>query len=402
MKNKIIFVLILFTITSVNAQSDYQKVQNFKIKVKEISVSIENVNGYEKLDSLNLVIDSLKEASSTDEELLDKSLYPENYSSTFDKLENKLKTYRANFANVGDLKAQVISLQNRLDRLSDENSDLLKQIKAYQKANGSGQASATELRRLVANLQSKLKQRDELVRGLVDSLLSDYMQHPMTLNDAEKQQLYEKIQTGNLFYNIEKTIRDNMDFLKATELSADDLGQLKQDQIQFYNMWKKTGRKLADVYMDEDEKTGEVAYITNLFAQWNQKINKELWDRVYQSLKSNQVKVEQFTDGDEFTNSLLEYIDETKAGASQEEFNKFEDDVWTETLRASWLPILVNNKMITTAQRDSIETAVDEWKAMYETETPIYWYIAIAIIIIIFLLIFLPRGKKNKPLAEQK
>lgn len=402
MKNKIIFVLILFTITSVNAQSDYQKVQDFKTKVKEISVSIENVNGYEKLDSLNLVIDSLKEASSTDEELLDKSLYPENYSSTFDKLENKLKTYRANFANVGDLKAQVISLQNRLDRLSDENSDLLKQIKAYQKANGSGQASATELRRLVANLQSKLKQRDELVRGLVDSLLSDYMQHPMTLNDAEKQQLYEKIQTGNLFYNIEKTIRDNMDFLKATELSADDLGQLKQDQIQFYNMWKKTGRKLADVYMDEDEKTGEVAYITNLFAQWNQKINKEIWDRVYQSLKSNQVKVDQFTDGEEFTNSMLKYIDETKAGASQEEFNKFEDDVWTETLRASWLPILVNNKMITTAQFDSIETAVDEWKAMYETETPIYWYIAIAIIIIIFLLIFLPRGKKNKPLAEQK
>jgi len=403
MKNKtIIMLLMLFAVVSINAQSDYQKVQDLKNKVEEISESIENVTGYEKLDSLKLIIDSLKQASSTDKELFDKSLYPENYSSTFEKLESKLKRYRANFADVGELKAQVISLQNQLTRLNDENTQLLKQIKDYQNVGESNSASARELRRLVSDLKTKLKQRDELVRSLVDSLLSDFMQHPMTLNDAEKQQLYEKIQTGNLFYNMEKTIRDNMEFLKATELSTDDLGQLKQDQIQFYNMWEKTGPKLAEVYMKKDEKTGEVAYITNLFSQWNQKINKKIWDRIYQSLRSNQVKVEQFTDGEEFTNNLLIYINETKANASQEEFNKFEDDVWTETLRANWLPILVNNKMITIAQRDSLEDAVNEWEKMYETETPIYWYVAIAIIIIIFLLIFIPKGKKNKPLAEQK
>lgn len=403
MKNKIIIVMVtLFAVLSITAQSDYQKVQNFKNKVEDINASIERVQGYEVYDSLNTVIDSLRQAYANDKELLDKSLYPDDFNSIFEKLENKLKTYRANFASVGDLKAQVVSLQNQLNRMNDENSELLEQIRQYQRVGGSDKASVNELKRLVVDLRTKLKKRDDLVRGLVDSLLSDYMQHPMTLNDAEKQQLYEQIETGNLFYNVEKTVRDNMDFLKATELSADDLGQLKEDQVQFYNMWKKTGQKLADVYMDQGEKAGEVAYITNLFSQWNQKINKEIWDNVSQSIRDNGFKVKGFNDGEEFTSSLLDFLDEAKTEMSESDYDKFEDLVWTEELRAKWLPILIDNNMLTVAQRDSIKEALDEWGALYETETPIYWYIAIAVIIIVFLLIFIPKGKKNKPLAEQK
>ena len=403
MKNKIIIIFSLFfVVVSLQAQSDYQKVQDFKNKVKEISLSIDSVLTVEKLDSLQQVIDLLKDAYSDDKELLDKSLYPDDFAKTFEKLENKLKTYRANFADVGELKAQVVSLQNQLNQLSDENTKLLEQIREYQKVGGSDKASVAELKRLVADLKSKLKQRDELVRGLVDSLLSDYIQHPMTLNDAERQQLYEKIETGNLFYNVEKTIRDNMEFLKATELSADDLGQLKEDQVQFYNMWKKTGPKLADVYMDKGEKAGEVAYITNLFSQWNQKINKEIWDNVNQSIRDAGIAVVPFTDSEEFSKSMLDYIADAKVNASEEEYDKFEDLVWTEELRAKWLPILIDNGMLTVAQRDTIQSAIDDWGELYESETSIFWYVAIAIIVIVLLLIFIPKGKKSKPLSEQK
>lgn len=59
-------------------------------------------------------------------------------------------------------------------------------IKEYQSVGGEDARSINELRRLVSDLRKSLKERDELVRSIVDSLLADFVKHPMTLNEAEK------------------------------------------------------------------------------------------------------------------------------------------------------------------------------------------------------------------------
>jgi magnesium-transporting ATPase (P-type) len=154
--------------------------------------------------------------------------------------------------------------------------------------------------------------------------------------------------------------------------------------------------------MNKGEKAGEVAYITNLFAQWNQKVDQEIWNRVQADLRESEMKLKPFANGDEFTSNLLEYINESKISASQSDYEKFESSIWTQKLKAAWLPILIDNGMLTVKQKELMQTAVDDWGSMYEEETPIYWYIAIVVIVLIIVLIFVPKWKKkNKPLAGQ-
>ncbi|WKZ69749.1 MAG: hypothetical protein QY331_00610 [Melioribacteraceae bacterium] len=396
-------ILMLFVMTGVAiAQSDYQKVESFKDEIAQLRLDIHNAKSLAELDSLRNTINSLKQKHLAEKDLLDKSMYPENYNSTFSKLQEAIDLRREDFTQIETLQTEVVTLKSELEILNEKNTELLSKIKEYQSIGGKDAQSINELKRLVANLRQSLKERDELVRSIVDSLLSDFVKSPMSLNEAERQQVFEKVETGNLLYNIEKTIRDNMEFLKATQLNAEDLGEVKEEQIQFHNMWKRIGPKLADVYMDKGEKAGEVAYITNLFAQWNQRLDREIWERVYQVFRSNNLKVTPFSNGNEFTNNVLEFIENEKISGSQESYITFEDSVWTEQLRTTWIPVLIDNEMITTEQRDTIQTAINNWEGMYGAETPIYWYVAIAIIVIVFLLIFIPKWKKkSKPLAEQ-
>jgi uncharacterized integral membrane protein len=375
-----IVILLVFVSGAAFAQSDYERVQNFKNEIAQIRTEIKKASTLAELDSLQFVMDELRDKYRTDQELLDKSLYPENYMSTFANLRDELE----------------------LRKLNEKNTELLSKIKEYQSVGGEDARSINELRQLVSDLRQSLKKRDRLVRSIVDSLLADFVKHPMTLNEAEKQQMFEKVETGNLFYNIEKTIRDNMEFLRTTQLQAEDLGEVKENQVLFYNTWKKIGPKLADVYMNKGEKAGEVAYITNLFAQWNQKVDQEIWNRVQADLRESEMKLKPFANGDEFTSNLLEYINESKISASQSDYEKFESSIWTQKLKAAWLPILIDNGMLTVKQKELMQTAVDDWGSMYEEETPIYWYIAIVVIVLIIVLIFVPKWKKkNKPLAGQ-
>lgn len=398
----LIVIMLVFTSGAAFAQSDYEKVQNFKNEIAQIRTEIKNASTLAELDSLQFVMDELRDKYSADQELLDKSLYPENYMSTFANLRDELELRKGDFTQIESLQSEVDTLKSELEKLNEKNTELLSKIKEYQSVGGEDARSINELRRLVSDLRQSLKERDELVRSMVDSLLADFVKHPMTLNEAEKQQVFEKVETGNLFYNIEKTIRDNMEFLRTTQLQAEDLGEVKESQVLFYDTWKKIGPKLADVYMNKGEKAGEVAYITNLFAQWNQEVDQEIWSRVQTDLRESGIKLKPFVNGEAFTTNLLEYINESKITASQSDFEKFEDSVWSQKLRGAWLPILIDNEMITAEQKEALQAAVNDWESMYEEETPIYWYIAIVVIVLVFVIIFVPKWKKkNKPLAEQ-
>ena len=398
----LIVILLVFTSGAAFAQSDYEKVQNFKNEIAQIRTEIKNASTLAELDSLQFIMDELRDKYSADQELLDKSLYPENYMSTFANLRDELELRKGDFTQIESLQSEVDTLKSELEKLNEKNTELLSKIKEYQSVGGEDARSINELRRLVSDLRQSLKKRDELVRSMVDSLLADFVKHPMTLNEAEKQQVFEKVETGNLFYNIEKTIRDNMEFLRTTQLQAEDLGEVKESQVLFYDTWKKIGPKLADVYMNKGEKAGEVAYITNLFAQWNQEVDQEIWSKVQADLRESGIKLKPFVNGEAFTTNLLEYINESKITASQSDFEKFEDSVWSQKLRGVWLPILIDNEMITAEQKEALQAAVNDWESMYEEETPIYWYIAIVVIVLVFVIIFVPKWKKkNKPLADQ-
>ncbi|MFN3693433.1 MAG: hypothetical protein ACK4UV_00370, partial [Ignavibacterium sp.] len=70
------------------AQSDYEIVQNFKNRYQQFEQQIKNAVTVEDLNNLRGEIERFKNEFSTYKELLDKSLYPDNFEKSFDKLGN--------------------------------------------------------------------------------------------------------------------------------------------------------------------------------------------------------------------------------------------------------------------------------------------------------------------------
>lgn len=401
----ILFIILLSGLSF--AQSDYEKVQNFKNEIAEIQAGIENADSLAVLDSLENEIEQLREEYKEDIELLDKSLYPDNFNTTFTKLNNALSLRRNDFTQIVELEVEVDRLKGELEKLNDKNTELLAEIRNYREIGGSPE----EIKNLVNELKITLRKRDQLVRGMVDSLLAEFVNHPMTLSEAEKQEVYEKIETGKLFYNIEKTVRDNIEFLRVTALEAADLGQIKEDQRRFYNLWKKLGPKIAETYSGDRNQSGEVAYITNLFSQWEQELDEEIWKDIHTIFIRNEIEIDDFESGEEFVERVTGYIDnqieefdELGYDESYNNFNKFTEVIWKEELRSDWMPILINNEMLTVEQYETVKNKIEEWEKVYDVESSTWWYFVIIIVIVILLIVvFVYRNKmKKKPLEKEE
>ena len=402
MKTVKLLMLIFVLSAAMYAQSDYEKVQNFKKELSSFQGKIERADSAAVLDSLQAELNDLKKKYKNDVELLNKSLYPDDYNTSVAKVENAIKLRRTDFTQIEELVVEVGRLKGEMEKLNDKNTDLLSEIKRYQAIGGSPE----QVQNLISQLRKTLKQRDELVREMVDSLLIDFVNHPMTLNEAEKQEVYDKIETGKLFYNIEKTIRDNMEFLRVTTLKPDDLGEVKEDQVQFFRLWKKVGPKIADTYSGTKNKSGEVAYINNLFSQWEQKVDNEIWKDVQTVFVKNNIDIEKFDSGEEFVDNVTAYIQEQmesfdKLGydESYNNYTKFADDVWKEDLRSSWLPILVDNEMLTVDQYEAVNTKIDEWESIYDVESSTWWYFIVIIVVVVLLIagfVFRKSAKKKR------
>jgi len=85
--NKITLLLILLVFTNqLFAQSDYDLVKSFKQKYKQLEEAITKTKTLEELNSIVADIDRFRNEYIEQKALLDKSLYPDNFDKTFEKL----------------------------------------------------------------------------------------------------------------------------------------------------------------------------------------------------------------------------------------------------------------------------------------------------------------------------
>jgi hypothetical protein len=139
MKNKILLivfatVILLGIIPALHAQSDYETVQNFKQKYHQIEKDIKNSQSLEGLDEVYNRINSLKDEYASYHELLDKSLYPDNFNKSFDKLVNVYNTRKKDFTQIDILQTQVTGLKEQLDSLNRYNEELIKRVELLEKS----------------------------------------------------------------------------------------------------------------------------------------------------------------------------------------------------------------------------------------------------------------------------
>src|SRR3989339_2159361 len=271
MKTKIFLgILFLFVISaSIFAQSDYETVQNFKRQHKQIVEAIKNAVSPDDCNIIEEKINNLRNEFEGNKALLDKALYPDNFESSFEKIESAFQSKRTDLAQINILTTQVGTLQEQVLMLNQKNEDLMKRISDLTLKSEKDQADIANLKKLVSQLRGNINQRDLLVRDLVDSLLVEFIKSPQNLSPKESQAIMSKVNNANLFYNIERTIADNIQFTKVTQMTADDYSQMKKQYTDFDKVWKQIGPRLSSVYLNKKQKKSEIAQIDSLFIQWN-------------------------------------------------------------------------------------------------------------------------------------
>lgn len=405
MKTKIIlFALISFFAFNVNAQSDYEKTQSFKKQYKQLEDAIKNASSLEECELIHENILKLKNDFTADKVLLDKTLYPENFESSFAKIEKAVEVRKSDFTQIVELSTEVGSLKTQVTELSEENQNLIGKIKQLNLKADKDAATISSLQKLVAQLKANIQQRDLLVRDIVDSLLSEFIKTPSTLNDAEKQAIISKIDSRNLFYNIQRTIADNVQFMKVTQMLPQDLSEMKQQYKDFNKVWKQIGSKLGDVYLNRTDKAGEIANIDAMFYEWNSRINEEMWGQINKLFREKQISILPFKSGEQFVNSVNSFIDDEiknlgvkSKDESERTYLAFTDSVYFNAVQPTWIPVLIENNMMTEANKDSIEARIGTWKEHVAPSSGFNWiYIALGAVIL-FLIIALFLKGRNKP-----
>lgn len=402
-------VLVLFFFTGVinisNAQSDREIVDNFKAEYSAIEKSIKDATSLQELQPVADKITTLNSKYLAHKGLLDKSLYPDKFDESIDKLNKAYLLRQGDFSTIDVLQTEVGELKQQVEVLNQRNNELLSQVQRLEAQRDKDAKTIKKLEKLVVELRESIHERDNLVLAMIDSLMPPTMRDKDAFTPEDKSEVASQEQRDNVLNNVKTTIRDNIKFIKATSLKPDDLKEIKEQQKDFINKWQKVGVRLVEVYADNDKKSEELKQIDDLFNEWNAAVRQEAWESINEEFSLNGIELRSFRNGEDFTASVETFIDDElkNLGVKSEEESKriyaqFADSTWFKTIQPVWMTYLVENKMLTDENKNKMESKIGEWKnALY----PSNWWIYVVIAIVIIAIVAFILTKRRKPKSAE-
>jgi DNA repair ATPase RecN len=399
----LLFFAFIFSFSDlVYSQSDYEMVQSFKERYQKISEQIKSAASLDDLNAASAEIENLKRDFSAKKEILDQSLYPDNFTSAIDKLSASIETRSEDFTEIVVLQTEVKTLKSEIDLLNQRNNELINQISVLESQRKKDAATISQLEKLVSNLRSTILKRDELIYSIVDSLVPKLAGDVSTMTAEEKERVYSQVEKNNVLAVVKKSLRDNSRFLEVTSLKAKDLEEVKKQQDNFATMWRKIGPKLVDVYANKKDKSAELKDIDNLFDAWRNNIQLEAWESIREEFSLNNINLPGFTNGNEFTNVVNQFIsDEVKnygiksKTESERVFTVFVDSLWFNSISSEWMPYLIDNNLLTIDQKNLIDKKISEWKSVVKPTDITWLYAIVALVVIILIVLFIIKRKKT-------
>jgi hypothetical protein len=390
------------------SQSDYQIVQSFKDSIKRLEQSINSAKSLTELNSLVADIDKLRGEYTNHKELLNKSLYPDNFEKSFDKLNLAFVIRNQDFTTIDILQTENLQLKEQIIVLNNRNSELMNKIQDIELSVKKDKNKTNELKNLVAELKKSLNKRDELIFSIVDSLMPKLMKEKNLLTSKEQGDLYVEAEKNDLITNIKKSLRENIRFIYLTSLDPDDLKDIKKQQTEFSNFWQDAGVKLVDIYASKDNKSTSFADIDSLYLRWKESIETTAWINIRQEFAYNHIVLIEFYSSNLFTEVLTSYIDDeirnigVKSNYESEiNYKMFVDSTWNMVMLEKWIPYLIDENILTIEQKNIIEAKINDWNARLTPES-YEWIYYIVIIAAVAGLVFMNRKrifKKSGPAA---
>ena len=411
MKNKLIVSIVLIHLflgmNLLFAQSDYEIVQNFKERVSNIEQEIRDADSLAALSNVEYNIEKLRSDFTANKELLDKSLYPDNFDKTIQKLRNSYTLRQGDFTQIDVLHTEVTGLKEEIDTLNRRNEELVIQFQELEKQTGERIAT---LEKTVSRLNALLQKRDQIVMNMIDSLLPPSFRDGEELNAREKQQVFSEAEENNVLYHIKRAVNDNIRFLEATKLHPRDIEDLKNRQENFTQIWKSVGPTMVEIYSEKGKSTNELKEIDEAFTRWHNELNREVWESINDEFAENDINLQSFSSGKEFTSVVTNFIDDeiknadVKGDAEMEAaYNKFVDSTWNEKIEPDWLPFLIDNNMLAENDKDSIEVMIASWKdTVYPGGFNWLYVIIVVLVIAVLILLFTRKSKRESPVTGQQ
>jgi hypothetical protein len=386
--NKLMILFMLFfSANLLFSQSDYEIVQSFKHKYKQLEDAIYNARSFEELNSVVAEIDRFRNEFINSKDLLDKSLYPDNFDKTFEELNLTFVMRNQDFTTIDVLQTENLQLKEQLTILNKRNTELMNKIQEYEYTDKNGATKISELEALVTDLRRSLKKRDDLILAIVDSLLPQLMKEETQLTSQERNSIYVESEKNNLLSNIKRSLEDNVHFVEVTTLEPDDLTEIKKQQTHFAEFWQDTGVKLTDIYAEKNKKSNEIKEIDSLFSMWDFALEQEVWKNIRAEFAYNNINLIEFANGEEFTNVLISFIgDEIKqigvksSEETEKAYTSFADSTWFKVIKKEWTPYLIENNMLTLDQKRNIEAKIADWKGRLIPASFDWIYVLVAII----------------------
>jgi len=419
---KNIFLLTALALVSMTAQqvSDRANVDKFSRTIKELYRSVDSAKSAQDCADITASLEALESEFAPHKALLDRALYPDDYSKSIASLKGRLLVRQKDLGvietqlvRIAELEKQVQELTGRISDLTKENDSLLAGVnnlrqahKLNMEAAASDRVLVDSLKTVISRLRQNLKERDDLIFALLDSLFLQYDKDVASMNDVEKQGVSVRLERRNVLTNIKRSIADNLKFLESTELSPNDYMEIARQNQRFTSQWNGLRPKIASIYLSGKQKKSEAVLIDSMLTRWSARVNQSTWKTLAVLFERGGIQLKPFSNGDELTKSFSEFVAAEIRNTKKEpndvlrkRFNTFNDQVWKTDIESAWLPVLVESGKITADQKAAIEKSFDSWRKEVTPISPIVYALG-AVAILLFIWSLTRRGRK-KPLTEQ-
>ena len=391
-------VILVPFVAFAQVKSDYEITQEFDKESQAIAQAVETANTTVECVDVESRITTLEETYKEYKALLDRALYPDGFDGRIMKLrgqisyaKGKITIIETQYSRISDLEAQVRELTGQVEKLSGENSAMLSEVKRL----SASKAAIDSLNAVIIKLRQGLRDRDNLIFALVDSLFLQYDKDAAAMSDKEKAGVSARLERKNVFGSIRKAVTDNLQFLESTSLTGNDIAKLTAEQQKFEGKWKAFGQKLANIYVSgKSARAKEVALIDTMMTKWKGKLDGMFWNSLNGIFASRQIPVVKFTSGEEFYKNVSSYLDEEIRKARDEKdgqryfrYQAFADSVWTPEVVPGWIPAMVEGGKLSQAQVDTLGDMVEEWSDIVSPPlTAVYVIIGVIMAVVVFYL----------------
>jgi hypothetical protein len=406
-----VFLIGLSMNTQAQVQSDYEIKQNFDREYAEVHEGLKTVTTSAEVQELLDKIDQMGATYGEHRDLMNRVLYPETLTASLNRLRDITQTSYNYVIRIEQQTGNVMELERQLAELSDQvqlnlvQADSLRtELDRMTRSRNANAAAARQLR-------DQLRQRDELILAMVDSVFVSYDRLNLaSLSRAEREELGLRVDVENVLGHINSVVEGNISFIDTnTQLSAADFLRMKAVQVEFEKVWVNIGPKLAMIYTPSAQRENRLTEINEGIDRWRQRVSQSVWRSLAAAFESRNIEIASFNDPVSFYTALNNYVDSSlsrveASGGSDDELQSYERfaNVWHNDIKVNWQRYLIDSEILTYENVATIDRKLANWNVQAQPTSALSWILIgiLGLIVVVLIVVLVAQRNKTAPVKK--